>query len=229
MPTEATPPHTLRAWDLPVRLFHWALVILLVCSVTTGLLGGNLMKWHMRSGYAILTLVLFRLMWGAFGSPTARFASFVRGPSAAIEHLRDLAARRPSFHLGHNPLGGWMVLVMLGVILFQAGTGLFANDDIATEGPLYYLVSKDLSDRLTTLHKLDVKILYALAGLHVAAIAFYWAGRGENLVKPMFTGLKSPPGQPIEDAPFASPWRALALFAVAAGAVTLLVSMPVKT
>jgi cytochrome b len=227
MPTDSNRPDSLPAWDLPVRLFHWALVLLLVCSVTTGLLGGNLMKWHMRSGYAVLALLLFRLSWGFLGSPTARFARFLRGPSAMLEHARDLAARRPSFHLGHNPLGGWMVVLMILAILFQATTGLFANDDIATEGPLYNLVSKELSDRLTSLHKLNVKLLYGLAGLHVAAILFYWAARRENLVVPMLTGRKPRPVQPVESAPFASSWRALALFVAAAAAVAVLVSVPI--
>jgi cytochrome b len=229
MPTEAPPPESLPAWDLPIRLFHWALVLLVVCSVTTGLLGGNLMKWHMRSGYAILTMLLFRLAWGVLGSPTARFASFLRGPASVMEHVRDLLARRPSFHLGHNPLGGWMVVVMIAALLFQAAIGLFANDDISTEGPLYYLVSKELSDRLTSLHKLNVKALYVLVGLHVAAIAFYWAARRENLVVPMLTGRKSPPAQAVVGAPFVSAWRALVLFVAAAAAVALLVSAPVPT
>jgi cytochrome b len=227
MPTDSNPRDSLPAWDLPVRLFHWSLVLLLVVSVVTGLLGGNLMKWHMRSGYAILALLLFRLAWGVFGSPTARFSSFLRGPSPVIEHVRDLMARRPSFHLGHNPLGGWMVVVMILALLFQVAAGLFANDDIATEGPLYNLVSKELSDRLTSLHKLNVKVLYGLAGLHVAAILFYWAARRENLVLPMFTGRKPRPAQAAESVPFASPWRALVLFVAAAVAVALLVSVPI--
>ena len=186
--TQAVP-----AWDLFLRLFHWSLAALMVASVTTGLLGGNLMKWHMWSGYGILGLLAFRLVWGFLGGPTARFSAFLRGPGAVWVHVQDLLARRPSFHLGHNPLGGWMVLLMLLAVLFQAVTGLFANDDIATEGPLYAYISKELSDRLTGLHKLNVKLLYGLVGLHVAAIAFYFIARGENLVGPMIHGRKTLP------------------------------------
>lgn len=190
--TQAVP-----AWDLFLRLFHWTLAALMVASVTTGLLGGNLMKWHMWSGYAILGLLAFRLVWGFVGGPTARFAAFLRGPGAVWAHVQDLLARRPAFHLGHNPLGGWMVVLMLLAVLFQAATGLFANDDIATEGPLYPYVSKALSDRLTSLHHLNVKLLYGLVGLHVAAIAFYYFARGENLVAPMIHGSKElPPSHP---------------------------------
>jgi len=189
--TQAVP-----AWDLFLRIFHWTLASLMVASVTTGLLGGNLMKWHMWSGYGILGLLAFRLAWGFVGGPTARFAAFLRGPGAVWAHLQDLLRRRPSFHLGHNPLGGWMVVLMLLAVLFQAATGLFSNDDIATEGPLYQYISKELSDRLTGLHKLNVKLLYGLVGLHVAAIAFYFFARGENLVGPMIHGRKSLPPEP---------------------------------
>jgi cytochrome b len=228
MPTQPNRRDSLPAWDLPVRLFHWTLVLLLVVSVASGHLGGNLMKWHMRSGYAILALLLFRLAWGFFGSPTARFASFLRGPEGVIGHVRDLLARRHAFHLGHNPLGGWMVVVMILALLFQVAAGLFANDDIATEGPLYNLVSKELSDRLTSLHKLNANVLYGLAGLHVAAIVFYWVARRENLVLPMLTGRKQGSAGPGERLPFASPWRALALFVAASAAVALLVSIPIQ-
>lgn len=193
MPTDPTPADFLPAWDLPLRLFHWMLVVLLVFSVATALIGGNLMIWHLRSGYAILGLLAFRLVWGFAGSPTARFSSFVRGPRAVAAYVRAIVARRPAFHLGHNPLGGWMVLLMLSAVLFQAATGLFANDDIATEGPLYGYVSKALSDRLTRLHKLNANLLYGLAALHVAAILFYGIVRRENLVLPMITGRKPKP------------------------------------
>ncbi|MDA0224758.1 MAG: cytochrome b/b6 domain-containing protein [Proteobacteria bacterium] len=184
-PTISTP-----AWDVPVRLFHWALVLLVLGSVVTGLIGGNAMVWHMRFGSAILALVLFRVLWGVLGSSTARFSDFLYGPRRVLAFTAAILQRREAPYLGHNPLGGWMVLVLLAVLLFQASSGLFANDDIATEGPLYALIGKDLSDRLTSLHKLNVKLLYALVAVHVAAVLFHWFGRGENLVRPMISSCR---------------------------------------
>ena len=136
---------TIKVWDAPVRLFHWLLAVLVAVSVSTGYIGGNVMRWHVWSGCAILGLLIFRLLWGFAGSTTARFAHFVRGPRAALGYARGLLSRSPSHTPGHNPLGGWMVLLLLASAALQAGTGLFSNDDIATEGPLDHLVIKALS------------------------------------------------------------------------------------
>jgi len=217
---------SVRAWDVPVRLFHWALVLMVIGAVTTGLLGGNAMVWHMRCGYAVLALVLFRVTWGLVGSTTARFSDFLYGPARVLGFARDILTRRPAHYIGHNPLGGWMVLVLLLVLLFQASSGLFANDDIATEGPLAALISKGLSDRLTGWHKLNVNLIYVLVALHVSAVAFHWFGRGENLVTPMFTGDKRMPAPVGESPRLASAWRAAAIAAAAAAFVWLLVSKP---
>ena len=215
------------AWDLPVRLFHWALVLLVAGSVVTGLLGGNLMVWHMRFGYAILALVLFRVLWGLAGSSTARFSDFLYGPRRVAGFAGALLKRREAHYLGHNPLGGWMVVVLLAALLFQASSGLFANDDIAIEGPLYPFIGKDLSDRLTGLHKLNIKLIYGLVALHVAAVLFHWLARGENLVRAMFSGDKQlPPETPGVPARFAGSGRALALAILSGLAVWLLVTQP---
>src|SRR5689334_4691000 len=122
-----------RVWDAPVRLFHWALAILVVFSYVTGKLGHSWMSWHLKSGYAILALLLFRLAWGFAGSATARFPRFVRSPAIALEYGRGLLRGTPARVTGHNPLGGWMVLALLAILLLQAATGLFADDDIATQ------------------------------------------------------------------------------------------------
>lgn len=221
------PPQSVRVWDLPVRLFHWLLVALMAASITTGLVGGNAMLWHMRSGYAILALVAFRIAWGVVGSTTARFADFVYGPGRVIAFAGDLFSRRPAHYPGHNPLGGWMVLALVLAVLLQAGSGLFANDDIATEGPLYRYISKDLSDKLTGLHKLNIRILYGLVALHVAAVLYHWLWRHENLARAMFTGIKAlPSGAPSSTLRFSSLRLALGLFAAAVFAVWLLVSQP---
>ena len=121
-------PQKIRVWDLPVRLFHWTLVLLMVVSYFTGRWGGDWMKFHFWSGYTILTLILFRFAWGFVGSTTARFSSFVRGPAAGIAHLRELLSRHAPRDIGHNPIGGLMVVVLLLAVLAQVAAGLFSAD-----------------------------------------------------------------------------------------------------
>ena len=211
-----------KVWDLPVRIFHWTLVLLIAFSWWSGKEGGNVMQYHMWSGYAILTLVLFRVVWGFCGSSSARFTDFVRGPRAAIAYLRTLTERRAGAHLGHNPLGGWNVVLLLVCILIQAGTGLFANDDIVTEGPLYKLVTKERSDFLTAIHYYNFYVILALAAAHIGAVLFYLIYKADNLVKPMFTGYKMRAAG--DAAPrLASTWLAAVLVAIAAGAVFFIV------
>jgi cytochrome b len=211
-------------WDLPLRLFHWLLVLLIVVSFVSVNIGGNAMQVHMLSGYAVLTLVLFRVLWGFLGGTHARFASFVRGPATAMAYLGALRRNEASQHLGHNPAGAWSVIIMLIVLLVQAGTGLFANDDIATEGPLAKLVSKALSDRITGIHHLNVKCLLALIGLHLAAVAFYVFGKRDNLVKPMFTGFKETAAGAVDAVQKEGKiWLAALLMAACAGGVYLLI------
>ena len=181
---------SIRVWDFPTRLFHWMLVILVIISFVTGNIGGNAMQYHEWSGFAILTLLLFRLVWGFVGGRESRFMSFIRGPSAVARYATNLLLSDSSRYLGHNPLGGWSILAMLLVLLVQAGTGLFANDDIVTEGPLFDWVSKSTSDWLTRIHKLNEGVIIALVSIHVLAVVFYFFFKRENLVKPMITGVK---------------------------------------
>ena len=178
-------------WDLPVRFFHWALVAMVTFQAITGLWGGPAeMEWHGRVGLTILTLVLFRLIWGVVGGRHARFNDFVRGPKAIIGYLRASTSTAQNDNPpGHNPLGGWSVLAMLAVLALQAGLGLFANDDILFEGPLMHLVDKGMSDILTGYHQLSAQTLLALVGLHVAVIIIYRL-RGKNLLTPMITGYR---------------------------------------
>ena len=210
---------TIKVWDAPVRLFHWLLVALVAVSVSTGYIGGNLMRWHVWSGCTILALLIFRLLWGFAGSTTARFAHFVRGPRAALGYARGLLARAPSNTAGHNPLGGWMVLLLLASAALQAGTGLFSNDDIATEGPLYDKVSKATSDAISAVHQANAVVLLVLIGLHVAAVLYYLWYKRENLLRPMITGRKEIPAQPLPALRFPGALRAAALAAVAAAAL----------
>ena len=181
----------MKVWDLPVRLFHWALVALIFCSWTTQ--EWNHMQWHVWSGYTILTLLLFRIVWGFIGSDSARFTRFLRSPMAALRHLGGIHRREADREIGHNAAGGWMVLLMLALIGVQAGTGLFANDDANTEGPLMHFVDKDQSDWLSHIHALNFNLIEAVIVLHVLAIAVYAVLKRQNLVRPMLTGTKSMP------------------------------------
>jgi cytochrome b len=175
-------------WDAPIRLFHWALVALVVFSVATAKAGGNLMEWHLRSGYCILTLLLFRLAWGFAGSATARFSGFVRGPRAALEYWRALRTRMLPPVTGHNPLGGWMVLLMIAILLLQASTGLFADDEIATQGPLTGMVSSAVVERMSALHSWNQYFIFGTVAVHLIAIATYQRGLKVNLLGPMVHG-----------------------------------------
>ncbi len=218
-----------RVWDAPVRLFHWALVLLIGFQFFTAQMKGDWMTWHMRAGYAILALVFFRILWGFAGSSSARFSSFLAGPAACLRFVKKLLARAPAPYASHNPLGGWMVVFLLVALLVQAGTGLFANDDIATEGPLASLVSKALSDRLTSLHHWNFNLLLLLSGLHISAVLYHFGFMKENLIGAMLTGVKRLPADAAAGsatARFASSWLALVLLAVAALAVYLIVKRP---
>jgi cytochrome b len=212
-----------RIWDLPVRLFHWTLAVLVAVSLITQKIGGNAMEWHFLSGYAVLALLLFRLAWGLVGSRYARFSSFLYAPAEIVAYLRGAAHR----HHGHNPLGSLSVFALLGVVLAQAISGLFSNDDIASEGPLVKFISKDWSDSFTWFHKaVSGNLIYALIGLHIAAIAYYYVRKKQNLVKPMITGDKVIDA----DAPAADDsWRmrllALALLAFSAAAIYGLINL----
>ncbi|WP_319405528.1 cytochrome b/b6 domain-containing protein [uncultured Desulfosarcina sp.] len=188
-PSEAS-NRLILVWDLPTRLFHWLLVMLVIASFATGKIGGLWMQYHMWSGYAIFGLLLFRVAWGFVGGRHARFSNFVYGPGAVLRYARTMLNREASRHLGHNPLGGWSVLAMLIALLVQAVTGLFANDDIFIEGPLYPWVSKATSDWLTHIHKLNQEVILLLVAVHVVAVFFYLILKHENLIRPMFTGRK---------------------------------------
>lgn len=175
----------IRVWDLPLRLFHWALALLVIVCFLSGWNGGNWMVWHGRAGIAIVGLLAFRLVWGMVGSTYARFATFVRGPGSILDYLRGQWCGA-----GHNPLGALSVLGMLAVLIFQAGTGLFGNDDISFNGPLYALVSKDTSDWLVGWHRQSSWLALTLIGLHLGAIGYYRFFRRDDLITPMLNGRK---------------------------------------
>jgi cytochrome b len=186
-PTDMGAPatHTVRVWDAPLRVFHWALVAAVSTAIVTGLQGGDRMALHGQAGIATAGLLVFRLVWGLVGSETARFRSFVRGPSAISAYLRGQWQG-----LGHNPLGAFSVLAILGLLTIQVLTGLFGNDEIAFTGPLSRWVSEDTSIWLTGKHRLAVYGVYAILALHVLAIAGYKFFKKEALVPPMLHGRK---------------------------------------
>lgn len=218
-------PVATRVWDLPLRVVHWLMVALLIVLVATAKIGGDAIDWHIRAGEMMLTLVLFRILWGFWGSHHARFSGFVRGPRVVLAYTRSLLQPPHAAFVGHNPLGGWMVLLLLGALLVQASTGLFSNDDIATEAPLARFISKDLSDVISTFHRRDAWFVLALAGVHVAATLFYLIRFKENLIRPMIDGVKQLPGRSVDvGSGGATLARAGALFALCALAVWLLVT-----
>lgn len=210
-----------RVWDLPTRLFHWALALTLVGSFLT--VQAHEMRLHAYFGYTALTLVLFRIVWGLVGTESARFSHFLRGPAAALRHIGHLIARRPDHETTHNALGGWAVVLMLGLVLAQGSTGLFANDDVLFRGPLYPLVGKDVSDDLTGWHYRISDVLLIVVIVHVVVV-FAYRLAGHQLIEAMVTGTKRlPPG--VRAPRHAGLAAAAATLAVAAGAVWAVVNL----
>lgn len=190
MTDNSTDRDYVAVWDWPVRVVHWLIVALVAALLTTGLIGNDMLVWHMRAGQTLLALVIFRIIWGFVGSTNARFASFVRGPRAVLDYAMSVI--RPPHHAyaTHNPLGGWMVVALLVVLLAQATTGLFTNDDILYDGPLVKWIDKDLSDSIGTWHRRMWWVVVALASVHIFAVIGYLMHLGEDLVYPMVSGEK---------------------------------------
>ena len=180
---------SVRIWDLPTRLFHWSFVVLAVAAYVTAKTGGNAMIYHFWCGYAVLALLLFRLVWGIAGPRYARFGAFIARPATFLRSLRDTSDTDARF-AGHTPLGGLSVMAMLLFFAIQAGLGLFSNDDIFNDGPLVKFIDKDTSDMLTGWHLRNQWVLVALVALHVLAILYYRVIRRKDLIKPMIVGDK---------------------------------------
>lgn len=178
-----------RLWDGWLRLFHWSLTGAVAVCLYTGLFGGfEAMDWHQWGGYTVLTLVLFRLAWGLLGPETARFGDFLQGPSAVAAYLNALRSGTAPQRRGHNPLGGWAVLLILGVLGAQAVSGLFTTDDLFVEGPLYELASEAVARLANQLHGLGPWTVGGVVGLHLLALLAHRFALGERLVGAMFTG-----------------------------------------
>ncbi len=175
-------------WDLPTRVFHWLLVVMIGLQWLTSELGGDYLTWHFYIGYATLGLVLFRLIWGFVGSRYARFWQFLVSPKKVVEYLRGTNKQA---YIGHNPLGGLMVLLLLILVLVQAVTGLFTTDEIFTDGPYRSAISSEWQDIADWLHANLFDYLLVAIGLHVAAVLFYLGVKKTNLILPMLTGKKA--------------------------------------
>jgi cytochrome b len=208
-------------WDIPTRLFHWVTAALIVAAYVTYLLGS--MNWHARSGYAVLALVLFRLLWGFFGSDTSRFARFAAAPSAALAHLGRMFVREPDRQVGHNPAGGWMVFLLLALLLGEALSGVYVQNDVANQGPLTEITPPGIANAISAIHWIFWDALLAAVALHILVIAVYAAAKGHDLVRPMVVGIKTLPAD-VPQPTMASPARAALLLAVSAIAVALLAS-----
>lgn len=206
-----------RLWDLPVRVVHWSLVLLMPALWWTA--ERSQLFLHQRLGYLALALLVFRLFWGVVGGSTARFSGFVKGPKAIVAYLRGLFAKGQAPVIGHNPVGGWSVLSLLTLLIAVIGTGLFAEDTDGLEpGPLNYLIQGDLSAGMGHWHHLLFNLLLAFIALHLLAIAFYAVIKRENLVGPMLTGRREMAAPAIAPT-FAPAWRVIVGVVIALGLI----------
>lgn len=181
--------HTVRVWDAPTRLFHWGLAVSVLGLFITAKMGGEAMVWHFRLGYTVLTLLLFRLVWGFVGGYWSRFTSFLFRPVQIIRYLQGRSD--PNHCIGHNPAGSLSVFAMLGLLAVQVATGLCSDDEISAAGPLSRHVAEVIVNKATSYHTTLGQVgLVLLVGMHLAALAFYFFKQRENLVKTMVTGDK---------------------------------------
>ncbi len=195
---ETSATHAVRVWDLPTRAFHWVLAATVMGSVITAKIGGNALVWHMRLGLLALALLAFRVVWGFVGGRWSRFASFLYPPSSVVAYLRGDSGPGGRFDVGHSPLGALSVFALLLVLIVQVATGLVADDEIATTGPLNRFIETALALKATTWHKaVGQYLIITLVVLHIAAVLFYLLKKQRNLIAPMWHGDKTlAPGTP---------------------------------
>ena len=206
----------MRIWDAPTRLFHWAIVLLLITSYVS--VETDRMWLHYWSGYTVMTLLLFRLVWGLVGSETSRFRQFLRSPVAGLAHLAQFRDGEPDREIGHNAAGGWMVLVMLVALIVQVSTGLFAGDPIDGGGPFVDQIAAPTQKLLDRIHSFNFNIILGLVILHILAVAAYAVIKRHDLVRPMVTGKKRLPAT-MRQPRFANPLLAPLVLACAAAFV----------
>jgi cytochrome b len=204
-------------WDVPTRLFHWLVAMLVPAAYATQKL--DWMGWHVRVGEALLMLLIFRLFWGIFGSDTAKFHRFLASPGAVFRHLAQVFRREPDLAIGHNAAGGWSVFLLLGLLLGETLSGLYVNNDVADEGPLTEWVPAPVSNAIAALHQVFWYALLCAIALHLLAIVIYAVAKGQNLVLPMLTGRKLLSARPP---PMAGISRAMLILALSVVATFLL-------
>lgn len=186
------PVETVRVWDPLLRIFHWALAVLVIVTWILGEWGPAIMTWHMWLGYGVLALLAFRLVWGFVGPESARFSSFAYGPGTILRYVGTMFRREPGLWPGHNPLGGLFVFVILGVVAAQAVSGLFVDpEDYINAGPFADDVGMDAARTALAWHNWLATAVLVLVGVHVAAILFFKYWKREDLIRPMITGKKA--------------------------------------
>jgi cytochrome b len=186
-----------RVWDVPVRVFHGALIVLIAAQWASGEFGWLSMEWHFRLGYTLLALLLARIVWGFVGSDSARFAQFVRGPRSVVAYARAFAARRAEPSAGHNPLAGWSVLAMLLCVLVQIASGLCAgNPDIFLYGPLAHRFDEATVAWAMRVHQVNGVVLLVLIAVHLFGVLLHVLRHRERMIRPMIDGWKSLPRDP---------------------------------
>jgi cytochrome b len=215
-------PRIVLVWDIFIRVFHWLIVALVAAAYATWRL--NWMVWHGWVGDAVLALLLFRLSWGVFGGETARFSRFLTSPRAVLQHLKHALRREPDDQVGHNPAGGWMVLILLALLLVETLTGLYVANDIADEGPMTEMAPAWLANAIESSHAIVWDALLAAIVLHVLAIAGFALIKGQNLLRPMITGTKVMPAT-IAEPRAGSPTLAALLLLGCALVTALLVNL----
>jgi cytochrome b len=218
-PTAQADRRAVVVWDAPTRVFHWLAAAMVAAAYVTARL--NWLDWHARIGEALLALVFFRLLWGCFGSETARFSHFLGSPAVAWRHLRHVFRHEADLQVGHNPAGAWMVVLLLALLLGETLSGLYVNNDVADAGPLTQWVPASIANAITVVHAILWDVLLAAVVLHVLAIVLYAAAKGHNLLRPMLTGRKPLPAS-VRAPRLASVIRALLLLLVGVVAVVLL-------
>jgi cytochrome b len=220
-------PIPTRVWDLPTRLFHWALAACIVASVITAKIGGNALEWHFRLGYVVFTLLAFRLVWGLVGGYWSRFVHFIYTPAAVLRYLRGQSRDDEHHEVGHSPLGALSVFALLGILAIQVGTGLVADDEIASTGPLASFVSSATSSAATSWHKnYGQWLVISLVVLHVVAIVAYVRAGRRNLAQAMVFGDKPlPAGVPASADHWGLRGAAILLLTLCAAGVGWVVSL----
>ena len=215
----------IKVWDLSTRVFHWGMIALLAALWWTAEEGH--MEWHQICAYTLASMLIFRLIWGFIGSETSRFSHFVSSPKKAIQYIKDAKSSKVNHnHIGHNPIGGYMVVMLLALLAAQFITGLYSTDDIFTEGPLYSTVSGDIADSLTWLHKNIFYLILGLAVVHVIAVITH-SLKGDKIVPAMFTGKKEVGEQPEKPLMFQSSIISLILWVITLGSMAYFLIIPI--